>query len=157
MDLSKAFNCIPHDLLIAKLAAHGLDENSLVYTVIYSYLKRREQCVRISNTYSKFQLILLGVPQGSVLGPILFNIFIDDLILFVKKASVYNYADDNTLVHSSKTMSDLIDVLEGGANTSLEWLKNNDMIANPEKFHGLLIRKDQSDTSGVNISIQGRV
>ena len=132
MDLSKALDCIPHDLLIAKLAAYGLDENSLVY--IHSYLKRREQCDRINNTYSKFQLILSGVPQGSVLGPILFNFFINDLILFFKKASVYNYADDNTLVHSSKTMSDLIDVLEGEANISLEWLKNNNMIANPEKF-----------------------
>ena len=69
MDLSKAFDCIPHDLLIAKLAAYGLDENSLVY--IYSYLKRREQCVGINNTYSNFQLILSGIPQGSVLGPIL--------------------------------------------------------------------------------------
>ena len=76
--------------------------------------------------------------------------------MFVKKASVYNDADDNTLVHSSKTMSDLVDVLEGEATISLEWLKNNDMIANPEKFHALLIRKDQSDTSGVNISIQGK-
>ena len=53
-------------------------------------------------------------------------------------------------------MSDLIDVLEGEANISLEWLKNNDMIANPEKFHALLISKDQSNTSGVNISIQGK-
>ena len=76
--------------------------------------------------------------------------------MFVKKASVYKYADDNALVHSSKTISDLIDVMEGGANISLERLKNNDMIANPEKFHALLIRKDQSDTSGINISIQGK-
>ena len=53
-------------------------------------------------------------------------------------------------------MSDLIDVLEGEANISLEWLKNNDMITNPEKFHLLLIGKDQCDTSGVNISIQGK-
>ena len=51
--------------------------------------------------------------------------------MLVKKASVYNYADNNTLIHSSKTMSDLIDVLEGEANISLEWLKNNVMIANP--------------------------
>ena len=50
------------------------------------------------------------------------------MILFIKKASSYNYADDNTLVHSSKAMSDLIDVLEGEANISLEWLKNNDML-----------------------------
>ena len=68
----------------------------------------------------------------------------------------YLPADDNTLVYTSKTMSDLIDVLECEANISLEWLRNNDMIANPEEFHALLIRKDQSDTSGVNISIQDK-
>ena len=72
-------------------------ENSLA--LIYSYLKRRQQSVRINNTYSSFQNIVSGVPQGSILGPIIFNFFIHDLLLFVKKAEVYNYADDNTLAH----------------------------------------------------------
>ena len=82
MDLSKAFDCIPHDLLIAKLHAHGFDEAALV--LIYSYRKRRKQCVRINNTCSSFQEVISGVPQGSVLGPILLIFCIHDLFLFIK-------------------------------------------------------------------------
>ena len=155
MDLSKAFDCIPHDLLIAKLHAYGLDENALV--LIYSYLKRRKQSVRINNTYSCFQTILSGVPQGFVLGPILFNVYINDLFLFIKQATLHNYADDNTLAYFSKTLADLIGVLEEEAGVALTWLKQNQMIANPEKFHALLIKKDKTNTCGENISIQGKM
>ena len=81
MDLSKAFDCIPHDLLIAKLSAYGFHEDALVY--ICSYLKRRQQSVRINNTYSTFQQVLSGVPQRSVLCPILFNLYINDLFLYI--------------------------------------------------------------------------
>ena len=81
MDLSKAFNCIPHDLLTAKLHAYGFDEDVLVLT--YSYLKRRKPYVRINNKYSSFQEIIFGVPQGLVLGPILFNFYV--MIYFFHK------------------------------------------------------------------------
>ena len=99
MDLSKAFDCTPHDLLTAKLHACGFDENALF--LIYTYLKRRKRSVRSNNTYiySSFQTILSGVHQGSVLGPILINIYINDPFLFINRATLHNYADDNTLAY----------------------------------------------------------
>ena len=71
MDLSKAFDCIPHDLVIAKLAAYGFDKNMICY--IYSYLKSRKQCVSVNNIKSTFEEIISGFPQGSIVGPILFK------------------------------------------------------------------------------------
>ena len=76
MDLSKLFDCTPHDLLIAKLYAYGFGEKTV--TFICSYLKRRKQNVKIDNIFSSFQTLLSGVPQDSILGPILFNIFLND-------------------------------------------------------------------------------
>ena len=76
-DLSKAFDCIPHDLLIAKLAAYGLSEEVSMYNL--SYISNRKQCVRINDTYSEFENIIMGVSQGSILGPFLFNLSISDL------------------------------------------------------------------------------
>ena len=78
MDLSKAFDCIPHDLLIAKLYAYGFREKSAVF--LYSYLKRRKQNVKIDDILSTFQSLISGVSQGSILGPVLFNIFLNDLL-----------------------------------------------------------------------------
>ena len=90
IDLSKAFDCIPHNLLIAKLYAYGFSEKGAVF--LYSYLKRRKQNVKIDDILSTFRLLISGVPQGSIFSPILFNIY----------SEIYNFADDNTISSVSK-------------------------------------------------------
>ena len=137
MDLSKAFDCIPHDLLIAKFQAYGFNRNIVKY--FYSYLKNRKQCVKINNTYSTFQNIISGVPQGSILGPFLFNLFINDLFYFIEKASVHNFADDNTLTSYAKSANILIENLQNESNLAIKWFSQNNMIVNPDKFKAIII------------------
>ena len=80
MDLSKAFfDCVPHDLLLAKLAAYGIDDYLILY--IYSYLLNRKQCVCINNIPTEFNRVISDVPQGSIFGPTLFNCFFNDFLL----------------------------------------------------------------------------
>ena len=95
MDLSKAFDCMHHDLLIAKLDAYGITPNSL--KLLKSYITNRQQRVKIGNTTSEWKGILKEVPQSSILGPRLSNIFINGMFHFITRADLVNYADDNTI------------------------------------------------------------
>ena len=139
MDLSKAFDCISHDLLIAKLHAYGFESTALKY--IYSYLKGRRQCVKINGVESKFLTILAGVPQGSILGPILFNIFINDFYYFFPSANLHGFSDDHTISNKSKSLEDLKSNLKIDSEIALKWLKDNQMLANPSKFQAIFLNK----------------
>ena len=82
MDLSKAFDCVPHDLLIAKMHAYNFDRETL--TLFFTYLKNRQQGVKVNNCIHSYLMIISGVPQSTILGPILFNLFINDITIFKK-------------------------------------------------------------------------
>ena len=145
-DLSKAFDCINHNLLIAKLEASGFDKNAL--TFIYDYLKDRKQRTKINNSYSTWKDVKYGVPQGSILGPLLFNIFINDLFFFIKNTKLANYADDNTTYSTGKDIETLLVTLQIETTDVLKWFHNNEMKSNDDKCH--LIVANQENVS-INI------
>ena len=128
MDLSKAFDCISHHLLIAKLHAYGFDKPSL--KLIHSYLNGRKQKVKINSNFSTWREIINGVPQGSVLGPLLFNIFINDLFLFVVNC---NFAYDNTLSIANLSIEEIITHLQNDIHILQTWYHNNAMLLNETK------------------------
>ena len=138
-DLSKVFDCIAHDLFLAKLASYSFSERALRY--VYSYLSNRRQCVPINTTYSNYQKIISGVPRGSILGSIFFNLSINDSLFFVFDVSLHNFADDNTLSVFAETILELIDILQPGSEKFIGWFKSNKLIVNHDKFQAIIRQK----------------
>ena len=128
-DLSKAFDCISHFLMIAKLDAYGFDNNAC--TLILNYLSNRKQRVKIGNCYSRSTKISKGVPQGSILGPLLFNIYICDLFYLLDN-NVASYADDTAPFAIGESFQEIKEKLELVSCKLLSWLSNNQVKGIPK-------------------------
>ena len=152
MDLSKAFDCLPHSLIICKLYAYGVSANAC--KLIASYLYKRKQRVKIDNEHSEWLDISKGVPQGSILGPLIFNIFINDIFYFIQDGNLYNYADDNWVTVHHKELTTLQSILQNEAKLMVEWFEINAMQANPDKFQGMLL-KGAKTVGNFAITVEG--
>ena len=148
MDLSKAFDTLNHELLIAKLHVYGFKPDAL--SLIYSYLSNRWQRTKINTSFSTWAELLSGVPQGSVLGPLHFNIFINDLFYIFDDINVCNHADYTSLYACDISLKILTDTLEYAANNAVVWFKYNYMKLNLGKCH-LLICGDNEECILANI------
>ena len=146
-DFSKAFDCLSHDLLIAKLNAYGFSIKSLRF--IQSYLSNRKQRTKINIQYSAWEEIVYGIPQGSILGPLLFNIFMCDLFFIMNDTDFASYADDNTPYAIGNSTEEVIETLEKISRYLFKGFNDNQMKANPDKCHLIC---SSNDPVFINIS-----
>ena len=142
IDLSKAFDCMPHSLLLAKLAAYGFDSDACI--MMKSYLMDRQQRVKIGDTFSNWANSIKGVPQGSILGPLLFNIFINDFLFGKYNSTIYNYADDNTICCHDDDQLVTVNKLEEDCLKAMQWFELNRMKANASKFQVMFISRNNN-------------
>ena len=136
MDLSKAFDTLNHELLIAKRHAYRFGRESLM--LLLSYFSNRWQRTKINTSFSSWTELLQGVPQGSVLGPLLFNIYLNDLFFYLD-CNVCNFADDTTSFVCNENLDFVLGELEQNSNIAIDWFLSNYMKMNSDQCYLLVV------------------
>ncbi|CAB4030539.1 Hypothetical predicted protein, partial [Paramuricea clavata] len=137
LDLQKAFDTINHDILLTKLDLYGLQKPSL--NLLGSYLANRTQMCSVNGALSGTKLVTCGIPQGSILGPLLFLIYINDLPNSLEYSSTRMFADDTTLTVSGKSIQDVEVAINHDLTNVKQWLSVNRLSLNLVKTEYLLI------------------
>ena len=120
--------------------------------LIRSYLTNRQQRVKINSSFSAWKEVKIGVPQGSVLGPLLFNVFVNDIFWFPHRTKICNYADDTTIFVCHPDLDTIIKQLEEDSSVLVKWFSDNFLKLNDDKCH-LMIFGDKSTKATVSISL----
>ena len=132
-NFSNAFDCLDHELLIAKL--NGYDFSSTALKLVHNYLSNRKQRTKINSSYSSLLDIIFGIPQGTILEPLLFNIFLINLFIIIKHTDIARYADDNTPYVIAENIDGVIKSLEEASEVLFKWFNDNLMKINADKYH----------------------
>jgi hypothetical protein len=141
LDIRKCFDTIDHNILIYKLRKYGIQGSSLSWFI--SYLKNRTQVVAFNNKVSSEKSIGIGVPQGTILGPILFLLFVNDISNHILNASINIYADDVVLYFSDKNINVLQKTLQQSLDSVHEWYKRNKLSLSVEKCTSMVINNSK--------------
>ena len=145
IDLQKAFDTIDHKILLDKLNHYGI--RGIAYQWFSSYLNNRSQTVDYLGHSSKKQTIQCGVPQGSILGPLLFILYINDLPNFSDRCSKVLYADDTNIFLSGSNMNELFQTMRNELSSLSNWLISNRLSINLSKTHYILFRPGRQSTT----------
>ncbi len=152
LDLSKAFDTIDHDILIGKLNHYRICGVSSLW--FQNYLSNRKQSVKIGNTVSRMEYIKCGVPQGSILGPLLFILYINDCANDLQNSELFMFADDTNLFSAGHNIPDLERSVNAELNILSEWFKANRLSLNIKKTQFMVFSKRRS-IQNVNILVNG--
>ena len=153
LDFSKAFDTVDHEILLNKLDHYGIRGCALSW--FKSYLSRRLQYVTYNGSQSSQQMIKCGVPQGSILGPLLFLIYINDLCIVCKSTEPVLFADDTNLFSSGSNAISLQDGVNNDLAIIAEWLKVNKLSLNIKKTHFMCFSAKNKSRPGISLQIDG--
>ena len=155
LDIRKCFDTINHAILLDKLIKYGI--NGKMCEWVKSYLYNRSQCVAFNGKVSNTSVLNIGVPQGSVLGPILFLLYVNDMPLFGLNSCVNMYADDSVIYCTGDNINDITCLLQDSIDSIITWYNNNRLVINAEKSKSMIICPKNKPHDHLNVLVNDQV